>query len=445
MRPTDDDEFVPRMRPTDDDEFVPRMRPTASEFVPRMRPTASEFVPRMRPTDDDEFVPRMRPYSDESAARNIQRRVRGRQTRKRLTQRKPRKTLNRDITLNDMLQHPDISGMITDRYILDNELPNNQTFLDMMDRKSEFKKEVDRMETMNIMKCNRVARMIRYDPRLSRDSRFLNQYIKPCRDDTTGIYLETFREIPFTVIYPGSIDVNLEEEFPYEGVYRSEVFKKRKQFLQNVECKQMIKSIPNSIGPNAWRVALIDTLLSLNLLDFDRGFVPYGTEKGYLYMYQLADFFKFSPMRGMGQVAIKHRKIEQYKVKFPAETEAERDGLVAELDDIDGFGMLLVVLDLFEETIRDRRLKGSNDQRKIEKFKRYFILMLIGLVQNPDYIDQLNSKRDRLEEYIRRVKDSEFPQDYVQMMSNMEKYQKKLDFLVSWIESAEEFYYPTRK
>ena len=56
-----------------------------------------------------------------------------------------------------MLQHPDISGMITDRYILDNELPKNQTFLDMMDRKSEFKKEVDRMETMNIMKCNRVG------------------------------------------------------------------------------------------------------------------------------------------------------------------------------------------------------------------------------------------------------------------------------------------------
>jgi len=438
------------------------LRPTASEFVLRMRPTTSEFFPRMRPTDDDEFVsrmrptasefvPRMRPYSDESAARNIQRRVRGRQTRKRLTQRKPRKTLNRNITLNDMLQHPDISEMITDRYILDNELPKNQTFLDMMDRKSEFKKEVDRMETMNIMKCNRVARMIRSDPRIYQDSSFLERYIKPCRDDTTGIYLETFREIPFTVIYPGSKDVDLEEEFPYEGVYRSDVFNKRKEYLQNVECKQMIKSIPNSIGPNAWRTALIDTLLSLNLLNFDRGIVPYGTEKGYKYMYQLADFFKFSPMRGKGQVAIKHRKIEQYKVKFPAETEAERDGLVSELDDIDGFGMLLVVLDLFEETIRDRRLKGSNDQRKIEKFKRYFILMLIGLVQNPDYIDQLNIRRHRLEEYIRRVQEDTViglgdESELTRLRNlNVKKYQTQLDFLVPWIESAEEFYYPTRE
>jgi hypothetical protein len=427
------------------------LRPTASEFVPRMRPTDDdEFVPRMRPTAS-EFVPRMRPYSDESAARNIQRRVRGRQTRKRLTQRKPRGTLNRDITLNDMLQHPDISGMITDRYILDNELPKNQTFLDMMDRKSEFKKEIDRMETMNIMKCNRVARMLRSEPRIYQDSSFVKRYVEPCRDDTTGIYLETFREIPFTVIYPGSKDVDLEEEFPYGGVYKSEMFKKRKEFLQNVECKQMIKSIPNSIGPNAWRMALIDTLLSLNLLDFDRGFVPYGTEKGYKYMYQLADFFKFSPMRGMGQVAIKHRKIEQYKVKFPAQTEAEEDGLVAELDDIDGFGMLLVVLDLFEETIRDRRLKGSNDQRKIEKFKRYFILMLIGLVQNPDYIDQLNFRRDRLEAYIRRVQEDTAiglgdESEYIRLRNlTVKKYQTQLDFLVPWIESAEEFYYPTRE
>ena len=439
LRPTAS-EFVPRIRPTDDDEFVPRMRPTASEFVPRMRPTASEFVPRMRP------------YSDESAARNIQRRVRGRQTRKRLTQRKPRKTLNRNITLNDMLQHPDISEMITDRYILDNELPKNQTFLDMMDRKSEFKIEVDRMETMNIMKCNRVARMIRYDPRLGRDSRFLNQYIKPCRDDTTGIYLETFREIPFTVIYPGSKDVDLEEEFPYGeeefrygGVYRRELLKKRKQFLQNVDCETMIKSIPNSIGPYAWRMALIDTLLSLNLLDHNLS-LPY---EGYKYMYQLADFFKFSPMRGMGQVAIKHRKIEQYKVKFPAQTEAEEDGLVAELDDIDGFGMLLVVLDLFEETIRDRRLKGSNDQRKIEKFKRYFILMLIGLVQNPDYIEQLYSRVVRLQNSIRRLQNStrNIQNNSIRRAKEgtLSGLIKKLEFLVSWIESAEEFYYPTRK
>ena len=421
------------------------LRPTASEFVPRMRPTDDDdddFVPRMRPTAS-EFVPRMRPYSDESAARNIQRRVRGRQTRKRLTQRKPRKTLNRDITLNDMLQHPDISGMITDRYILDNELPKNQTFLDMMDRKSEFKKEVDRMETMNIMKCNRVARMLRSEPRIYQDSSFVKRYVEPCRDNTTGIYLETFREIPFTVIYPGSKDVDLEEEFPYEGVYRSDVFKKRKQFLQNVECETMIKSIPNLIGPYAWRMALIDTLLSLNLLDSNLA-LPY---EGYKYIYQLADFFKFSPMRGMGQVAIKHRKIEQYKVKFPAETEAEQDGLVAELDDIDGFGMLLVVLDLFEETIRDRRLKGSNDQRKIEKFKRYFILMLIGLVQNPDYIEQLNFRRHRLEKYIRRVQEDTAiglgdESEYIRMISNMEKYQIQLDFLVPWIESAEEFYYP---
>ena len=73
--------------------------------------------------------------------------------------------------------------------------------------------------------------------------------------------------------------------------------------------------------------------------------------------------------------------------------------------------------------------------------------MLIGLVQNPDYIEQLNFRRHRLEAYIRRVKEDTAiglvdESEYIKMISNMEKYQKKLDFLVSWIESAEEFYYP---
>ena len=366
----------------------------------------------------------MRQYSDESAARNIQRRVRGRQTRKRLTQRKPR---TRQINLKDMLQHPDISGIIADRYILDNELPENQMVLDMMDRKSEFKDELDRIDTMNIMKCNHVARMLRYEPRFYQDSSFVKRYVVPCRDDTTGIYLETFREIPYTVIYPGSKDVDLDEEFPYGEVDRNNEDYSKKEFLQNLECETMIQSIPNLIGPYAWRMALIDTLLSLNLLDHNLS-LPY---EGYKYIYQLADFFKFSPMRGKGQVIIRHRKIEQYKVKFPAETEAEQDGLVAELDDIDGFGMLLVVLDLFEETIKDRRLKGSNDQRKIEKFKRYFILMLIGLVQNPGYIEQLYSRVVRLQNSIRRANEG-----------TASGLVRKLEFLFTWIESAEEFYYP---
>ena len=74
--------------------------------------------------------------------------------------------------------------------------------------------------------------MIRYDPRIYQDSSFVKRYVEPCRDDTTGIYLETFREIPFTVIYPGSKDVDLEEEFPYEGVYRSDVFKKENNFYK---------------------------------------------------------------------------------------------------------------------------------------------------------------------------------------------------------------------
>jgi len=219
-------------------------------------------------------------------------------------------------------------------------------------------------------------------------------------------------------------------------------------FLQNLECETMIESIPESIGPRSWRTALIDTLLSLNLLDLDRlpPDFPHGAEKGYKYIYQLADFFKFSPMRGMGQVAIKHRKIEYYKVIFPAETEAEQDGLVAELDDIDGFGMLLVVLDLFEETIKDRRLKGSNDQRKIEKFKRYFILMLIGLVQNPGYIEQLYSRVVRLQNSIRRLQNStrNIRNNIIRRAKEgtISGLIKKLEFLFTWIESAEEFYYP---
>ena len=77
--------------------------------------------------------------------------------------------------------------------------------------------------------------------------------------------------------------------------------------------------------------------------------------------------------------------------------------------------------------------------------------MLIGLVQNPDYIEQLNFRRHRLEKYIRRVQEDTAiglgdESELIRLRNlTVKKYQIQLDFLVPWIESAEEFYYPTRE
>ena len=119
----------------------------------------------------------------------------------------------------------------------------------------------------------------------------------------------------------------------------------------------------------------------------------------------LSNFYKFAVTNS--RTVLKHLpKNPRYDGthRFP-----EYPYIVGRVDDeergitgIDGRDALEYTLNYFHDTVLDRKLKLKGRLIKdddIEKMKRYFILRLIGLIDNPHYILRLGERIGKLERH----------------------------------------------
>jgi hypothetical protein len=266
-------------------------------------------------------------------------------------------------------------------------------------------------------------------------------YIKPCKDETTNVYINTFYNIDRGWIHPiGKWPSDprirarrLVHGGPGEGQIRygsDEYIRAVRDFYKEKTrfgIEEAINKIPSKYYPHSSKTALIDCLIELELLTTERG----GENRiG-------PPFYNFDALGSFFKLLIN----------------GQNDNLPFLRVHIQGRGLsgkeeLERLLNLFEETVLSRKLKHPViidgikrsiliDADKIEQMKRYFILMLIGVVGNPTYVEQLRELFDvMLEKY-----NDEFNVDprLRETPDGLELY-GKLKRLESWMLSVERYF-----
>ena len=260
--------------------------------------------------------------------------------------------------------------------------------------KGDLERQLQRMKQMDLMRCKRVREMVEADPRLFQDKKFYDMYIRPCKDETTRVYLDTFFNIDWRWIKPiGVYPIVLYKKHSTQDEYRREMADYNRQF-KRFEIEEAINKIPGKFFPQNCKLAFVDCLIDLELLTTMRA--DYGTGPSFMRFDVLANFFKWNKS-GEGQsVALKHLKIG---------TRGRHYSIVSR--GLSGREELERLFDLFRETVTSRNLKHDVmvdgrkrrvliDDDKIEQMIRYFILMLIGVVGNPTYVEQLRELFDKM-------------------------------------------------
>ena len=290
----------------------------------------------------------------------------------------------------------------------------------------ELEDKLNEMKRMDPIRCKRVRQMVEADPMLYNDKQFYEMYIKPCKDETTEVYIDTFFNINWQWIKPIGIR-------PIAPTNRNDIditwgnmnnFNKARD---RFKIEEAINKIPAKYYPRSSKTALIDCLIELDLLsssnrDSDLGPPFYNIDV-------LAYFFKLVPETERQTIQLRHLKYNNYNQKYRIQSRG-----------LSGKEELERLLNLFEETVLSRELKQQVtidgrkrsiliDAEKIEQMKRYFILMLIGVVQNPTYIEQLVLLR-----FAMPVNNSRgYTREDVTLQDDI----KKLD---DWIEGVDEFF-----
>ena len=321
-----------------------------------------------------------------------------------------------------------------DQLDMDEEGPilNDEYILEEIDEKLE------EMKRMDIIRCKRVREMIEADPRLFQDKKFYDMYIRPCKDETTRVYIDTFFNIDWRWIKPlGKMPV-----YPTTGYgegslqywmdkYRKAIADYNKQ-VKTFEIEDVINKIPLKFFPRSCKTALIDCLIELELLTtMNRNSV---TGPPFFNFDVLANFFKWNSGISQRRVTLKH-------ITFG--TRGTYYSIVSR--GLSGREELERLFDLFRETVTSRELKHDVmvdgrkhrvliDDNKIEQMIRYFILRLIGIVGNPTYIEQLTLSRDNMVTKLNSLDESEgYTREDVTLKENIEK-------LDDWIEGIEEYF-----
>jgi len=279
-----------------------------------------------------------------------------------------------------------------------------------------YKSKLDNIEKLDVMKCKRVRKILDTNPQLYYDSKFYKEYIEPCKDNATTIYIDTFFNIPYDWIWPVGKRPDPKSRSPDLKHDRYN----QKNPMEHLMIDKVINKINIKYFSKACKTALIDCLIDLNLM----GETRYPGDFRPNYIDELADTFKFGKTNE--KVKILHRGGEPYLVILPNVN-------------TNGRKVMEDLLDYFEETVIERGLTYKGElltKSKIEQMKRYFILLLIGVVQNPDYIDILDK---RLSEYEILIDRSYFDSEKI-TTEIRDSIDIKSIKLKSWISSVQEFF-----
>jgi hypothetical protein len=270
---------------------------------------------------------------------------------------------------------------------------------------------------MDIMKCKRVRKMVDADPMLYKDRKFYDMYIKPCKDETTQVYIDTFYKIHWGWIQPIS---SLSKYPPVGDPHYDRLVSEWNKSEKKLHIENVIRAIPIKYFTLACKSALRDCLIDLELLSQ----VARPTGPPCMYIDNLADVFRWTKPGPGHRIRMVHRRMP-----YTIENDTEQSGR----------DKLEELLEFFEETVVARGLKINRQpitKDKIEQMKRYLILMLIGVVQNPDYVNILEESLDGLQIKLYSARNHDQDEDGDEIINLIEKIKN----LEEWMDGVKEYF-----
>ena len=231
-----------------------------------------------------------------------------------------------------------------------------------------------KLENLDILDCHNIRRSTRLlltDIRLYKDNEFLRKYIEPCKDNKllTEVYINTFYSVPIELIQPDThrysgikehIDAIPADYLPYQNDKNKllKILEHIGVYKKNAHTRPVHANEPIHVPP---------------------------TDNIYL----LARFLRFANK-------------ENIKIQWAKDSPFGPYRNIEYLRGHDGEDVLRDILWELELYLKEKNYEET--QRlfdfNIEKTKRYFILILMGLVQNPNYHETQKIKLLDLHEEI---------------------------------------------
>ena len=231
-----------------------------------------------------------------------------------------------------------------------------------------------KLENLDILDCHNIrknTRLLLTDIRLYRDNEFLQKYIEPCKDNKllTEVYINTFYSVPVELIQP--------DTHQYSGI------------------KENIDAIPADYLPYQ-----NDKNKLLKILEH----IGVYKKNAHTRPVHANDPIRVPPTDNIYLLArfLRNANKENVKIQWAKDSPFGPYRNIEYLRGHDGEDVLRDILWELELYLKEKNYEET--QRlfdfNIEKTKRYFILILMGLVQNPNYHDTQKTKLMDLHEEI---------------------------------------------
>ena len=234
--------------------------------------------------------------------------------------------------------------------------------------------ELDKKKELDIEKCLHAKKLANTDIKLYQDKYFMENYYEPCSDNErlTDIYIDTFYSLPWQLIKPAVTTI---EEFLYNipSIYLN----------REDEVSGWKNAFITEPGVQIFRKILQDQ----GLLKSYYGAGGFSDHPPFLEFHYLSNYYRWAVP---GHTKIRHLRNmpifrgNKYGKEYLRETFRRLDDAFEAPED-------------WHQHSLGFTLNGRIDksQLNIEKFKRYFILNLIGLIGNPEYPNELKKYIDR--------------------------------------------------
>lgn len=243
--------------------------------------------------------------------------------------------------------------------------------------------ELDKKQELDIEKCLHAKKLANTDIKLYKDKYFMKNYYEPCSDNErlTDIYIDTFYSLPWQLIKPAVTNI---EEFLYNipSIYLN----------KEDEVSGWKNAFITEPGVQIFRKILQDQ----GLLKSYYGAGAISDNPPFDHLHYLSNFYRWAVN---GHTRIRHLRDapifrgNKYGKEYLRDTFRRLDEAFEALEDWHPHNMSFTL---------NGRIDKS--QLNIEKFKRYFILNLIGLIGNPKYPNELKQYIDRNEIEISKIK-----------------------------------------
>ena len=232
-----------------------------------------------------------------------------------------------------------------------------------------------KLENLDILDCHNIKRNTRLlltDIKLYKDNEFLRKYIEPCKDNKllTEVYINTFYSVPIELIQP-DINVSVDEainKIPADYLpYRND----QKKLLEILEHIGVYKK---NCGRHEAPGNPANDSITVPPTDF---------------LYLLARF-------------LRNANKENIKIQWAKDSPFGPYRNIEYLKGHDGEDVLRDILWELELYLKEKNYEETQKlfDFNIEKTKRYIILVLMGLVQNPNYYKTQKVKLMELHEDI---------------------------------------------